>query len=424
MVAREHPNLEKRPNPLASLVCRTHKCPTEVSTDKEWIEKWAEEHDRLRKQGEMVEEDSSLMYTVDMDRRLAEGEDDELILCFDGEEIHSAWKGQTSNNSAEVLTAYKRVDKKIKPVPAVFPEDARVERCIPEDPLLSLPVLPRHPPQFTPSEGGRLTQERLDEMKINADGFLWPEEEKLFTHLLKIHQNHFVFEDHQRGSFREDYFSPYRIPVVPHIPWVYGNIPIPPGIRERVIELIREKIAAGVYEPSQSSYCSRWFCVLKKNGKLRIVHDLQPLNKVTIRDAGLPPNLDDFVEPFAGRQCYTVLDLYWGFDARKVHPESRDITAFLTPLGLLHITSLPTGFTNSPAEFQAYGAFILHEEIPQTANIFINNLAIKGGTSQYLDKDRKPETLAENPGIRRFIWEHAQDAHRCRTRGVKRVRRT
>lgn len=76
-------------------------------------------------------------------------------------------------------------------------------------------------------------------------------------------------------------------------------------------------MAAGVYEPSQSSYRSRWFCVLKKSGKLRIVHDLQPLNKVTIREAGLPPNLDDFVEPFAGCQCYTVFDLYWGFDARK-----------------------------------------------------------------------------------------------------------
>ena len=103
------------------------------------------------------------------------------------------------------------------------------------------------------------------------------------------------------------------------------------------------------------------------------VHDLQPLNKVTIRDAGLPPNLDNFVEPFAGRQCYTVFDLYWGFDARKVHPESRDLTAFLTPLGLLRITSLPTGFTNSPAEFQACMAFILQHEIPHVADIFIDD---------------------------------------------------
>ena len=81
-------------------------------------------------------------------------------------------------------------------------------------------------------------------MKINEDHFLWPEEEKLAVHILQVHQNHFVFEDSQRGSFREDYFSPYIIPVVPHVPWAFKNIPIPLGIQEHVIDLLREKIAA------------------------------------------------------------------------------------------------------------------------------------------------------------------------------------
>jgi hypothetical protein len=47
--------------------------------------------------------------------------------------------------------------------------------------------------------------------------------------------------------------------------------------------------------------------------------------------------LDDFVELLAGRQCYTMFNLFWGFDARRVHPKSRDFTAFPTPLGLLPI---------------------------------------------------------------------------------------
>ena len=169
---------------------------------------------------------------------------------------------------------------------------------------------------------------------------------------------------------------------------------------------------AGVYEQSQSSYRHQWFVVPKKNGKLRIVHDCQPLNKVTIKDAGLPPNLEDFVELFAGFQCYTVFDLFWGFDARRIHPKSRDLTAFQTPLGLLQLTSLPTGFTNSPAEFQQSVTFILQDEIPHTANIFIDDLPIKGPKTAYLDENGNPETLKENPGIRRFIWEHAKDVNR------------
>ena len=56
--------------------------------------------------------------------------------------------------------------------------------------------------------------------------------------------------------------------------------------------------------------------------------------------------------------------------------------------------------------------FILHDEIPNVANVFIDDCAIKGPTTEYLDEDGKPETLKENPGIRRFIWEHAIDVHR------------
>ncbi|KAI0336914.1 hypothetical protein BDW22DRAFT_1305149, partial [Trametopsis cervina] len=56
--------------------------------------------------------------------------------------------------------------------------------------------------------------------------------------------------------------------------------------------------------------------------------------------------------------------------------------------------------------------FILQKEIPHTADIFIDDLPIKGPSTSYPDKDGNPETLKENPGIRCFIWEHAQDVHR------------
>lgn len=111
--------------------------------------------------------------------------------------------------------------------------------------------------------------------------------------------------------------------------------------------------------------------MLKKNGKLSIVHDLQQLNHITLKEAGLPPNLDSFIEPFTARQCYTVLDTYWGFDAQKLNANSRDLTVFQTSLGLFCITFLPMGFTISPAEFQACMAFILQHEMPHTADIFI-----------------------------------------------------
>jgi hypothetical protein len=70
------------------------------------------------------------------------------------------------------------------------------------------------------------------------------------------------------------------------------------------------------------------------------------------------------------------------------------------------------GYTNSPAEFQKCMSFILQDEIPRVANIFIDDLPIKGPKTKYLDKDGDPQTIPENPRIRRFIWEHAIDVHR------------
>lgn len=314
------------------------------------------------------------------------------------------------NSSTWSFTAYKQVGQKVKPVSGIFPEEARVTRQFPHDPLDTLPPLNPHPPEFVPTP--RLSLERLQNLGINADNFLLPQEEKLFNHIMQLSDTTLAFEEKDCGTLRSDYFSDYIMATVPHVPWEFCNIPVSPGIREKVIQLLKSKIEAGVYKPSQSSYRGRWFCVLKKNGSLRLVHNLQPLNKVSIRDAGLLPIVDDFVEPYAGCQCFTVFDLFWGFDARIVHSKSRDMTAFYTPLGLLRLTALPMGYTNSPAEFQTCMTFILQHEIPHVANIFIDDLPIKGPRTAYLTPDGSPELLPENPGIRRFIWEHAQDVHR------------
>ena len=318
----------------------------------------------------------------------------------------------SSEESSENIRVYKykKVENKVRPVPAVMPEDVKVTRSFPEDPLKNLSTLPTHPPEFVPSN--RLTQERMETLDIDNNPELTTEERRLLKHILLVNERSIAFEEKERGTFRRDYFSDYQIPVIAHEPWVDRNIPLPPGHRDEIIRLLKEKMEAGVYEKAQSSYRSRWFCVQKKTGEFRIVHDLQQLNGSTIRDTGVPPILDEFVEAYAGRSIYSVLDMYWGFYARILDPKSRDLTAFQTPLGVLRITSLPMGFTNSPAEFQACMVFLLQDEIPEVAGVFIDDIPIKGPVNRYLDQDGKEEVLKENPGIRRFMWEHLQDLHR------------
>jgi Integrase zinc binding domain/RNase H-like domain found in reverse transcriptase len=307
---------------------------------------------------------------------------------------------------------YKPVDKKIKPVIQELPAEFRIVREIKGDPLKDMPELSPKPPEFEPT--GRYTEERKDQFdKIHRGEFLLPEERKLMHHFMMEQSHGFAWDDSERGRFREDFFPPIDIPVIPHKPWVLKNIPIPPGLYNEVCRIIKTKLDAGVYEPSNSSYRSRWFCVIKKDGKnLRLVHSLEPLNEVTIAHSGVPPATETLAAQFAGRACGGMFDLYVGYDERMLAEGSRDLTTFQTPFGALRLVTLPMGWTNSVPIFHDDVTFILQPEIPDVTVPFIDDVPIKGPKSRYENKDGTYEMIPGNSGIRRFVWEHFQNLNR------------
>lgn len=329
-----------------------------------------------------------------------------LINDSDSERESDTLKGQ----DYKISFKYKKVAQKVHPVAIQTPEHQKPLRHFPEDPLLNLPLLPYKPPRFTPTS--KITEERMKELAIDNHEELLPEEKKLLQHIIRVNERSIAFDENERGTFRKDYFSDYIIPTIGHEPWIEKNIPLPQGYKDELIRLLKEKINAGVYERATTAYRSRWFYVKKKDGGLRIVHDLQKLNSVTIRDSAVPPIIEEFVEAYAGQSVYTVLDMYWGFHARMLDVDSRDLTAFQTPLGSFRLTSLPMGYANAPAEFQACMMYILQDEVPEVAGVFIDDIPIKGPPTKYIGPDGKEETLPQNPGIRKYIWEHLNDVHR------------
>jgi hypothetical protein len=252
----------------------------------------------------------------------------------------------------------------------------------------------------------------LDALELDRFDFLWPEELKLLQHVLKVNELGLAWTEEEKGRFRDDYFSPVKIPAIEHVPWAHKNIPIAYGLLDDVIQIFKDKLAAGVYEPSNASYRSRFFCVKKKNGTLRLVHDLQPLNAVTIRNSGVPPLTDQIIESMAGRACYAMLDLFVGYDHRTLDVASRDLTTVQSPIGALRLTCLPQGWTNAVAIFHDDVSFLLAPEIPHVARSFVDDCAIKGPPTRYETDDGGYATIPENSGIRKFIWQHLQDVHR------------
>ena len=312
------------------------------------------------------------------------------------------FRSQLSEEGERVYTIYKRVADKILPVPTTLPDWMKIRREVPVDPMETHIPLPLFPPEF--EYGGRLTEENLKVVKIGEQ--LWPEERKLALHVLKRNETALAFEAKHRGRFKEEYFDPYIIPTVPHVPWKEKQYPPPPALRQAYNDLIREKLEMGSYKVKPSAYCSRVFILPKGNGGFRTVHDMRKLNSVSIRDTGLPPHADSFAEQCAGCEVYTVMDLYWGYDGRSIAEESEEMTAFSTDLGLLVHKGLPVGHCNAVAEFQRCMTVVLREEIPHNANVFIDDVPILGPKTKYQDPVTGEYELAKNKGIRRYIWEH------------------
>ncbi|PIL28589.1 hypothetical protein GSI_08630 [Ganoderma sinense ZZ0214-1] len=320
--------------------------------------------------------------------------------------LSSPWVDRALNPnpifSSNAARRYKPVARKVRPVAMNMPDlSAQALR-----PIILPPVrpLPTHPPPrsaFKPTE--RLTLEHLNLILDNIPDHspLSSQELDLLIFILSERQGTLAFTDNERGTFSREYFPDYVIPVIEHTPWVQAPIPIPKAIETKVARILDAHFASGRYELSCCAYRSAVFPVEKKNGDLRLVHDLQHLNSVTIRDASLPPRPDDFAESFVGYACYGVADLFSGYDARTLDVRSRDLTTFQCMDVSGRCTVLPQGATNAVSDFVRCTRHILAEEIPEHAKIFVDDCGIKGPRSRYHN-----EPIPENENIRRFVFEY------------------
>ena len=83
------------------------------------------------------------------------------------------------------------------------------------------------------------------------------------------------------------------------------------------------------------------------------------MNAVTIRDANMPPNADEFAEDFARISICSMIDLYSGYDQIPLDAMCRDLTAIITPQGLLRMTTILQGGANSVSQYQHVVQFVL-----------------------------------------------------------------
>jgi hypothetical protein len=64
------------------------------------------------------------------------------------------------------------------------------------------------------------------------------------------------------------------------------------------------------------------------------------MNRVTIKNANMSPSADEFAEEFFEYTIISFINFFSKYDQIELDPLSRDITAFIIPLGLFRITTL------------------------------------------------------------------------------------
>ncbi|KAG6871688.1 hypothetical protein C0995_001348 [Termitomyces sp. Mi166 len=174
--------------------------------------------------------------------------------------IGSFTAGTPKRKGVQTKKKYKPVTLKVKPV-------AEMNDHIHGDPLVRMPALDPNPKPFILT--GHFTQERKDQFIKEYDtGFLHKAELNVLVNMIAKQNEAFAWKVEEKEYFKPEYFLSIVFLTVPHVPWTEHNHPIPSALEPEICKIIHDKISTKVYEPSNSSYKFRWFCILKKNGKL------------------------------------------------------------------------------------------------------------------------------------------------------------
>ncbi|MCO5611432.1 hypothetical protein L7F22_065685 [Adiantum nelumboides] len=136
-----------------------------------------------------------------------------------------------------------------------------------------------------------------------------------------------------------------------------SSLPIKPPYRvsqaqqEEIMRQVNELIEKGMVRPSSSPFFSPVLSVHKKDGTYRMCVDYRALNKITIKNTFLVPQIEDLFDKLQGSTYFSRIDLKSGYHQIRIVNEDILKTAFRTTFGIYEYLVMPFGLTNAPATF-------------------------------------------------------------------------
>ena len=163
---------------------------------------------------------------------------------------------------------------------------------------------------------------------------------------------------------------------------------LPFALEQPVEDEIQRLIAADVIEPINSSpYVSPIVVVRKKDNSIRLCVDYRRINNIIVVDQFPIPSVDEILSRIGSACFFSKIDLKSAYHQIYIDDASRDLTAFITHVGLFRYKRVPFGIANAPAGFNR----IVQRLLSNCSNILIyfDDILVFGRTKKEHDSALK-----------------------------------
>jgi hypothetical protein len=93
------------------------------------------------------------------------------------------------------------------------------------------------------------------------------------------------------------------------------SFPILRAFKEKIIEMLNDRINRGILERSEGPYRNSWFLAKKKDKiSYKLVNTAMEMNRVTIRDINMSPSADEFAEKFFRYAVTSLINFFSKYD--------------------------------------------------------------------------------------------------------------
>ncbi|EOY03208.1 Uncharacterized protein TCM_017838 [Theobroma cacao] len=143
-------------------------------------------------------------------------------------------------------------------------------------------------------------------------------------------------------------------------------------LKDQLEDLLDE----GFIRPSVSPWGTPVLFVKKKDGSLRLCIDYRQLKKVTVKNKYPLPRIDDLFDQLQGAQCFSKIDLRFGYHQLRIRNEDIPKTVFRTRYGHYEFLVMSFGLTNAPAAFMDLMNRVFKPYLDKFVVVFIDDILI------------------------------------------------